>query len=101
MTNRTPADIVQAADIISAMDSPLRLQIVILLNERDHVVHELVNKLDKSQPLISQHLRVLKRSGLVDSERSGREVTYRLASPRVIELFDLSVELSSELKASA
>jgi DNA-binding transcriptional ArsR family regulator len=31
------------------------------------------------QPLVSQHLRILKSAGVVTSERSGREVLYRLA----------------------
>lgn len=72
------------SEIIGALDSPLRLRILLLLRERDHVVHELVDSLDKSQPLVSQHLRVLKKAGLVDATRSGREVVYHLAVPGVI-----------------
>ncbi|WKK61939.1 metalloregulator ArsR/SmtB family transcription factor [Corynebacterium sp. P3-F1] len=74
----------RTSEIIGALDSPLRLRILLLLSERDHVVHELVDSLDKSQPLVSQHLRVLKKAGLVDATRSGREVVYHLAVPGVI-----------------
>jgi ArsR family transcriptional regulator len=41
-------------------------------------VHELVDTLGVAQPLISQHLRVLKAAGVVQGERNGREVVYRL-----------------------
>lgn len=79
-------DITAAATVISALDSPLRIDIIQRLAERDHYVHELVSATGKSQPLISQHLRVLKRANIVDSERSGREVRYTLAAPKVLPL---------------
>lgn len=76
-------DIERASRVASALDSPLRLRILILLCTGKHVVHELVGKLGKSQPLISQHLRVLKRAHLVSSTRQGREVAYSIAQPHV------------------
>lgn len=79
-----------AAGVLSALDSEQRLQIVHKLADRDHVVHELVTALGKSQPLISQHLRVLKRGGLVTSTRSGREVIYRLAIPEAADIIELA-----------
>ncbi|MGP5558689.1 ArsR/SmtB family transcription factor [Corynebacterium flavescens] len=75
-----------AAKVIGALDSPLRIAIITLLAERDHFVHELVAATGKSQPLISQHLRVLKQAGIVNSKRSGREVTYILIAPCVLGL---------------
>ncbi|MHA2789485.1 ArsR/SmtB family transcription factor [Corynebacterium sp. S7] len=79
-------DISTATRVISALDSPLRMKILALLNERSHVVHELVSALEKSQPLVSQHLRVLKKAGLVNADRMGREVVYSLAAPDAIDL---------------
>lgn len=80
----------RATSVISALASELRINIILRLSERDYVVHELVTALNKSQPLVSQHLRVLKEAGLVTSKRSGREVAYSLASPQVTELIDLA-----------
>ncbi|WP_238397103.1 ArsR/SmtB family transcription factor [Corynebacterium godavarianum] len=76
-----PANLDATAELISALNSELRLQILLMLYNGDHVVHELVANLKKSQPLISQHLRVLKSAGLVTSSRSGREVIYSLVVP--------------------
>ena len=86
-------DIDAATRIIGALDSPLRITLVLALNRHDHYVHELVAATDKSQPLISQHLRVLKDAGIVDSKRSGREVRYSLASPEVLPLLEQAAAL--------
>lgn len=89
-SNSGAAAIECAALVISALDSEQRLQIILKLAERDHVVHELVAALGKSQPLISQHLRVLKRVGLVTSTRAGREVAYHLAVREAADIIDLA-----------
>ena len=55
-----------------------RSAIVLQLRESQRCVHELVDAVGVAQPLISQHLRVLKAAGVVSGERQGREVMYRL-----------------------
>ena len=54
-----------AADLLRALASPTRVAIVLSLRERVQCVHELVGHLGLSQPLVSQHLRVLKDAGVV------------------------------------
>ena len=58
-----PRELELVAELLGALDSHLRLRILLLLHDGDHVVHELVTKLGKSQPLISQHLRDSSPSG--------------------------------------
>ena len=48
------------ADLFKALSSPLRLAIVHAVHESPKCVHELVTELGVSQPLVSQHLRVLR-----------------------------------------
>ena len=67
-----------AGDILRALAAPVRTAIVLQLRESERCVHELVVALGVTQPLISQHLRVLKAAGVVRGERNGREVLYRL-----------------------
>ncbi|GAB3690336.1 ArsR/SmtB family transcription factor [Corynebacterium nasicanis] len=93
MNTYSDTDLDAAEAIIGALDSRLRVQIIWRLSIRDHFVHELVDGLGKSQPLISQHLRVLKRSGIVDSERRGREVIYRLVLPQAADIITSAVKL--------
>jgi ArsR family transcriptional regulator len=76
----TPEDetLVAAGELLRALAAPVRIAIVLQLRESERCVHELVDALGVAQPLISQHLRVLKAAGVVHGERHGREVVYRL-----------------------
>jgi DNA-binding transcriptional ArsR family regulator len=68
-----------AGELLRALAAPVRIAIVLQLQESQRCVHELVDALGAPQPLVSQHLKVLKAAGVVTGERSGREVLYRLA----------------------
>ncbi|MEX3654124.1 metalloregulator ArsR/SmtB family transcription factor [Mycolicibacterium fortuitum] len=67
-----------AGELLRALAAPLRIAIVLQLQQSQRCVHELVDALDVPQPLVSQHLRILKQAGVVASERAGREVLYHL-----------------------
>jgi DNA-binding transcriptional ArsR family regulator len=75
---RPPTTLVAAGELLRALSAPVRIAIVLQLREGERCVHELVEALGVAQPLISQHLRVLKSAGVVTNERHGREVVYRL-----------------------
>ncbi|MGC4932810.1 ArsR/SmtB family transcription factor [Gordonia sp. DT30] len=67
-----------ASDLLRALAAPTRIAIVLSLQESAKCVHELVGDLALSQPLVSQHLRVLKDAGVVRGHRNGREIMYEL-----------------------
>ena len=75
--------------------SPPRYRIVEALFSGPKTVGELAEKTKQSQPLVSQHLRVLKETGLVRDERRGQEVLYTLNAEHTIRLLK---RLSEELK---
>jgi DNA-binding transcriptional ArsR family regulator len=62
------------------------MAIVTELNEGARCVHELVEVLGVSQPLVSQHLRVLRASRLVRTQRRGREIAYSLGDEHVFHI---------------
>ena len=72
------------ADVLRVIASPRRLEILHRLAESPCEVGRLAAELGASQPNVSQHLAVLRTAGLVDAERDGREVRYRLADPDVV-----------------
>ena len=72
-----------------------RYRIVEALLSGPKTVGELAKKTKQSQPLVSQHLRVLKETGLVQDERRGQEVLYTLNTEHTIRLLK---RLSEELK---
>jgi ArsR family transcriptional regulator, zinc-responsive transcriptional repressor len=75
-----------AGDLLRALAAPVRIAIVLELREHDRCVHELVEALGVAQPLISQHLRVLKSAGVVRGERHGREVVYSLVDEHLAHI---------------
>jgi len=75
-----------AGDLLRALAAPVRIAIVLQLRESERCVHELVGALGVTQPLISQHLRVLKAAGVVRGERAGREVLYRLVDDHLAHI---------------
>jgi ArsR family transcriptional regulator len=64
--------------MLRALAEPLRWQIVVLLAREELCVCHLVEELGAAQPLISHHLGVLRRAGLVEPERFRYWTYYRL-----------------------
>jgi ArsR family transcriptional regulator, zinc-responsive transcriptional repressor len=82
----TPRTLAAAGDLLRALAAPVRIAIVLQLLESDRCVHDLVDALRVAQPLISQHLRVLKSAGVVRGERRGREVVYSLVDDHLAHI---------------
>lgn len=72
------------AEILKTLASPRRLDILHRLAEGPCEVGRLAEELGVAQPNVSQHLAVLRSAGLVEAEREGREVRYRLTDPDVM-----------------
>ncbi len=72
------------AEVLKTLASPRRIEILHALAAGPMEVGRLASSLGASQPSVSQHLAVLRGSGLVEAERRGREVRYRLADPDVM-----------------
>jgi ArsR family transcriptional regulator len=72
------------ADILRTLAHPRRLTILHRLAEGPVEVGRIATELGASQPNVSQHLAVMRAAGIVEAERDGREVRYRLADPEVI-----------------
>ncbi|GAA1950866.1 metalloregulator ArsR/SmtB family transcription factor [Amycolatopsis minnesotensis] len=87
-----------AGELLRALAAPVRIAIVLQLRDGDRCVHELVDALDVAQPLISQHLRVLKAAGVVHGERRGREVAYGLVDDHLAHIVVDAVEHVQEGK---
>jgi rhodanese-related sulfurtransferase len=77
----------QLSRIGKAVASPARLQLLDLLCQGPRTVESLAREADLSLANASQHLRVLHAARLVETEKSGVFVTYRLADPSVCEFF--------------
>ena len=83
---RSAHTLAEAGDLLRALAAPVRIAIVLELREAPCCVHDLVDALAVPQPLVSQHLRVLKAAGVVQGERRGREVVYSLVDDHLAHI---------------
>lgn len=72
------------AEVLKVLSSPRRLDILHCLAIEPMEVGRLADALGLSQPNVSQHLAVMRNAGVVEGERVGREIRYRLADPDVL-----------------
>ena len=87
---------VATARFFRVLSDPTRLAIVELLLEQPHTVSELVEALDCPQSRVSNHLACLRWCEFVDTERDGRQVTYRIRERRVRKLIDAARAMAAE-----
>ena len=87
-TGPPPEAFVKAADLLRALSHPVRLRMIELLGNGELCVKSLEEILGISQSSVSQHLTRLRYAGLIESERKGHLVCYRLlkgGASRILE----------------
>ncbi|MBX3729399.1 MAG: winged helix-turn-helix transcriptional regulator [Candidatus Sumerlaeia bacterium] len=77
---------------LKALADPLRLRILDQIRDEPKYVKDIVRAVAATQPTVSKHLGILRRAGIVETERNGTLVQYRIRDPRVCELCDLLME---------
>ena len=73
----------ELAKVFKALGDPVRLQLLSMIASKDGgevCVCDLTPAFDLSQPTISHHLKLLREAGLIDGERRGTWVYYRLVA---------------------
>jgi len=68
----------ELAKIFKALGDETRAEILVMLIGRELCVCDIMQHFDKSQPVISHHLKTLKAVGIVTDRREGKWVYYRL-----------------------
>ncbi len=76
---RPSQEIKQTADLLKQVSDPTRLQVLMLLTEKERNVSELCADLGtQSQPAVSHHLALLRHGRLIEPRRSGKHNFYYL-----------------------
>ena len=99
-SEREPSALAGAVDLLKALAAEVRLAVVAELAVGPRRVGELqaalqAHQREVSQPLLSQHLRVLRDAGMVTTTRVGTEITYRLADDRIAHLVEDAIHHAS------
>ena len=72
-----------------AMGEPMRLRLLMSLQQRERTVSELVEEHQTSQANISKHLHVLTAVGLLKRRKQGLNVFYSIADPSIFNMCDM------------
>jgi DNA-binding transcriptional ArsR family regulator len=94
------------AEILKAMAHPSRLFILDELSRGERCVGDLTAMIGVDTSTVSKHLSILKNAGIVDTDKRGVQVYYRLNAPCVLNFFDcvetvLRDNLTTQLKRLA
>ncbi len=88
----------RVAAVLKALGHPVRLAIVRRLALGEASVGQLLTEMPMDQPLISQHLQVLRRSGVARCRRDGTRMVYALTDPMYARLtVEAEQAISSDL----
>ena len=73
-----------ASEILRAINHKLRMKILEFIDQNDKInVNKIYNTLNLEQSITSQHLRILRNAGVVDTQRDGKFIYYEINYNRV------------------
>ena len=85
------------AEFFRTLGHPARIRILELLSIREHAVAEMLPEVGVEATNLSQHLAVLRRSGLVTFRKEGATIVYAMTSPQVAELLMVARRILTEV----
>ena len=85
------------AFLAKSLSDENRLRILLCVSNAKKSVSSIVEELGLSQPLVSHHLKELKRSLLVKIERNGPFIYYELVDPRILEVVRTLCTVATDL----
>ena len=88
MDAKTQAQFEARATVMKAMAHPSRLFIINRLSLGEHSVCELRNMIGTDLSTVSKHLSVLKNAGIVETDKRGVQIFYRLKVPCILNFMD-------------
>jgi DNA-binding transcriptional ArsR family regulator len=88
------------AEVLRALANDSRLTIVDRLSRGECCVCQLVELVGSDQSTVSKHLTLLRRTGIVDRERRGNHMYYRLVTPCALEVMTCAARVRAERRAA-
>ncbi|MHB1050609.1 MAG: ArsR/SmtB family transcription factor [Bacteroidota bacterium] len=87
------------AEVCKTLSHAKRLEILNILRDDELSVGDIVNKMKIPKANVSQHLAVLRKSGILETRRDGLSIYYNISNPKVIKACDLMREVLIEHQA--
>jgi DNA-binding transcriptional ArsR family regulator len=82
--------------VFAALADPTRREVIRCLSEEPGTATELAARLPVTRQAVAKHLAALDEAGLVEGERTGREVRYRLTPRPMTDAMSWMTEVGAE-----
>lgn len=92
MLNQMQAAAGEASQLLKSLSHPDRLMLLCQLTQGEHCVSELEEKVGLGQPSLSQQLGILRKDGLVNTRRDGKQIYYSVASDDALAILKVLYE---------
>lgn len=79
----------KASQLLKSLSHPDRLMLLCQLTQGEHCVSELEEKVGLGQPSLSQQLGILRKDGLVNTRREGKQIYYSVASEDALAILNV------------
>jgi ArsR family transcriptional regulator, zinc-responsive transcriptional repressor len=80
--------------IFQTLGDANRLRIIRFIGDKERSVNEIVNETKLSQPLVSHHLRSLKKIDILETKRQGPFIFHKLKDKRILDVLGILLEIS-------
>lgn len=90
-----PSVIPLMAEYFRAMAHPTRLRLMLRIAARESGVTELSDSFGIAEPVISRHLSVLRRAGIITRERAGNRAIHRIADGTASLVYEMMIAVSA------
>jgi DNA-binding transcriptional ArsR family regulator len=84
--------------IFQTLGDTNRIRVLRFIGNEKRSVNEIVHKTGLSQPLVSHHLKVMKKSEILDTNRVGPFIYYRLKYPAILEAVEMFSDIAKKME---
>jgi ArsR family transcriptional regulator len=75
-------------DIFKALADPTRLKILECIKNGEKCICKIIPYTGKSQPNVSQHLKVMKHAGIIDERKDGTKIMIKASNDEIFKIVD-------------
>ena len=75
-------------DIFKALADSTRLKVLECIKNGEKCICEIIPYTGKSQPNVSQHLKVMKHAGIIDERKDGTRIMIKVSNKKIFDIIE-------------
>jgi ArsR family transcriptional regulator len=80
-------------EVFKALADPTRLKILESIENGERCICEIIPYTGKSQPNVSQHLKVMKHAGIINERKDGTRIMIKVSDSKIFKIIDQAKKL--------